>query len=585
MRQWLSIIAGVMPGVVVLLCAVYLIGKMRPDKHDGPYALHLLSLVPVSSEGRVKPLDTVARASLLTISGRQELAHADRPGGKLTAMQWVTDVITRADAAEQYKVFRIDHPDVLSLIGQVEGGRHRFAMADLTPHLRTLGEQAHQALRVKSGNRNAFQKHMVELWNHINLYFELQNSQKPYAVPPLREGEEWQPFAVAFEQFHQTGQSNVAARQLSAVFAGYLENDPPAFNDAVVQYLGFLDAQLPNDLARARFEVFLNHFQPFYHGTVLYVLAFLLVCVSLFGLGSNATWARMLWQAAVLIIALTFVVHTFGLVSRMYLQGRWWVFVTNLYSSAVFIGWFAVLLGLVIELYFRNGLGSIIAAVTGFATLIIAHNLATSGGGDTMQMMQAVLDSNFWLATHVTTVTIGYSATFVAGLAGIAFIVVGLFTRYLTKPAARVFGTVIYGTVAFALLFSFVGTVLGGIWADQSWGRFWGWDPKENGAVLIVLMMALILHARWGGMIRERGMAVLAVGGNIITAWSWFGTNMLGVGLHSYGFMESAVFWMLAFVVSQLAIMGLGVIPLPLWRSFSAPSPAPSAPNFEPVTA
>ena len=90
----------------------------------------------------------------------------------------------------------------------------------------------------------------------------------------------------------------------------------------------------------------------------------------------------------------------------------------------------------------------------------------------------------------------------------------------------------IYGVVCFATLFSFVGTVLGGIWADQSWGRFWGWDPKENGALLIVIWNALILHARWGGMVKQRGMAVLAVVGNIVTAWSWFGTNMLGVGLH-----------------------------------------------------
>jgi hypothetical protein len=125
--------------------------------------------------------------------------------------------------------------------------------------------------------------------------------------------------------------------------------------------------------------------------------------------------------------------------------------------------------------------------------------------------------------------------------------------------------------VCFALLLSFVGTVLGGIWADQSWGRFWGWDPKENGAALIVLITAIILHARWGGLIRERGIMVLAVFGNIVTAWSWFGTNMLGVGLHAYGFMDAAVFWLMAFVVSQLAIMAAGLVPAAAWRSSGVP--------------
>ena len=131
----------------------------------------------------------------------------------------------------------------------------------------------------------------------------------------------------------------------------------------------------------------------------------------------------------------------------------------------------------------------------------------------------------------------------------------------------RAFGRMIYGTLCFALLLSFLGTVLGGLWADDSWGRFWGWDPKENGALMIVLWNALILHARWGGMVKTRGIAVLSMFGSIITAWSWFGVNQLGVGLHSYGFTESVAFWLVVFAVSQLAVMAIGLVPRRLWRS------------------
>src|SRR5262249_28115754 len=159
------------------------------------------------------------------------------------------------------------------------------------------------------------------------------------------------------------------------------------------------------------------------------------------------------------------------------------------------------------------------------------HHLG--GSGDTLEMLQAVLDTNFWLSTHVTCVILGYSATYLAGFLAVAFIVTGVFTTALTKEMFKTLGTMIYGVVCFATLLSFTGTVLGGIWADQSWGRFWGWDPKENGALIIVLWNALILHARWGGMVQQRGMAALAVVGNIVTTWSWFGVNMLGVGLHS----------------------------------------------------
>jgi cytochrome c biogenesis factor len=182
--------------------------------------------------------------------------------------------------------------------------------------------------------------------------------------------------------------------------------------------------------------------------------------------------------------------------------------------------------------------------------------------------MRAVLDTNFWLATHVVVVTLGYASTFVAGFLALIYILRGMFTKTLGEQTAKALARMVYGIVCFATLFSFVGTVLGGIWADQSWGRFWGWDPKENGALIIVLWNVLILHARWGGMIRERGLIVCGVVGNIVTSWSWFGVNMLGIGLHSYGFTDSAFRWLLMFVVSQLVIIGLGVLPNRYWASF-----------------
>jgi cytochrome c biogenesis factor len=198
-------------------------------------------------------------------------------------------------------------------------------------------------------------------------------------------------------------------------------------------------------------------------------------------------------------------------------------------------------------------------------TGIIAHNLAL--GGDTMEMMRAVLDTNFWLATHVVTITIGYVATFVAGFLGMVFIAFALLNRKFDRPSAISLERLMYGAICFATLFSFIGTVLGGIWADQSWGRFWGWDPKENGALIIVLWNAVILHARWGNMIQERGMAVMSIFGNVVTSYSWFGVNMLGVGLHSYGFMDAAFKWLLLFVLSQVIIMGLAFLPPGFYRS------------------
>ncbi len=288
-------------------------------------------------------------------------------------------------------------------------------------------------------------------------------------------------------------------------------------------------------------------------------------------MAGGAAWC---WRSAFWLLLLTIGFHTFGLGARVWISGHGPV--TNLYSSAIFIAWAGALLCIAMELIFRNGVPTAFASIIAVPTLIIGHFL--SGDGDTMKPLQAVLDTNLWLWTHVICVTLGYAATYVAGMIAIGFVGLGFFTDVLEDPDTRkTFNRMIYGVVCFAMLFSFVGTILGGIWADQSWGRFWGWDPKENGAVLIVLWNALVLHARWCGWAHERGVAVLAIFGNIVTSWSWFGTNMLGVGLHSYGFMDSAFYVLVYFIVSQLLLIGLGSMPLSQWRSYAKPSIAHGA--------
>lgn len=311
--------------------------------------------------------------------------------------------------------------------------------------------------------------------------------------------------------------------------------------------------------SKLAFEGFYNRLSAFMKSANLYLLVFLLSCFGWLARKQGPI------QAGLTLMICAFIPHTFAIISRVFLSG--YPPVTNLYSSAIFIGWAAVGAGIILELVYRkaDGMGNLVGSIAGFVTLLIAHFLA--GDGDTMAMMRAVLDTRFWLATHVITVTLGYMATFVAGTIGIFYIFAGLFSRRLDAETNENMYRMMYGVTCFALLLSFVGTVLGGLWADDSWGRFWGWDPKENGALLIVIWNAIMLHARYGKMVTNRGFAVLAVGGNIVTAWSWFGVNQLSVGLHSYGFTSSATFWLLVFVCSQLVVIFAGLIPTRLWKS------------------
>ena len=564
--RWLPPLAAVL-GLLLALSGLF------SRQEAGEFDLERLGRIPVSADGRVKPLDTVARNTLLAISGRQTF---EIDGQRQPAMRFLVDVMARPDDAKAYDVIRIDHPDVLALIGRAPGEARRYSLADLEATWPELAAQGQHALEIEPRRRDPFQRAVVDLFLKLDRLLAIARMQTPYLIPPLEAGGDWRPFDEAFFESQHPGADGSPAEPHPAVgfiveiMTAYNGQDAPAFNRATAEYERVIAAGLPQESTKARFEVFFNRLMPFYGAMLAYLAAFFAGCTALLVRSRTSVmgaggWPEALRRAAVALLLAALVVHTLGIVARIYLQGR--PPVTNLYSSAVFVGWACVVLGLFLERLFPLAMSAIASAVIGFATLVVAHNLGSDG--DTMQMMQAVLDSNFWLATHVIAITLGYSATFFAGLLGLLYILLGVFTRTLTQERAQGLARMTYGVVCFALLLSFVGTVLGGIWADQSWGRFWGWDPKENGAALVVLLNAIILHARWGGMIRQRGIAVLAVGGNVVTAWSWFGTNMLGVGLHSYGFMESAVFWLMAFVVSQLVVMAIGLLPTAAWRSFS----------------
>ncbi len=399
-------------------------------------------------------------------------------------------------------------------------------------------------------------------------------------VPPETPGGAWKTLAKEYDDYQdrlEAKDSTAQPHPMLMLIRFWAKGDAAGFNQTLDAYRQQLGATMPAVTQKAAFETGFNDFAPFYQCAILYVIVFVLTCLSWVAFTKPLNWA------AFALAAVTLVVHTGALISRMYLMDRPLVFVTNLYSTAVFIGWVCVAAGLVFEAIYRNGIGNFVGSVAGFSTMIIAHFLSI--GGDTLEMMRAVLDTNFWLATHVTAVNAGYAATFVAGLLGTLFVVRGVFTPTLNKGMVKTLGDAMYGAVCFATLFSFTGTVLGGIWADQSWGRFWGWDPKENGALIIVVWNALILHARWGGMVKQRGLAVLTLVGNIVTAWSWFGVNLLGIGLHAYGFQSGTAWGLAGYAVSQVVLIGVGLLPLRLWRSFAAdalgapPPPPQAAPN------
>lgn len=554
------------PWIVVLFGAGYLFAVgMPPRDAEGAANIAAFARLPVVDRGRIKPFDTVARNTLMAVSSRQ--TFTDDKGDTQPAIRWMLDVMANLGdgPAKNYKVFRIDNEQLLNLLGLKERpGSFRYSLDELLPKFEQLVKENDRIMRLDAKKRDLFDNKILELGQHLQLYQQLADLSVPLAVPPESGSEDWTSIHDAIRKYaHDREASSAEMPAYLAMLQARRAGDTTQFNQALGRYQDKLAERMPDQLRLANLEVQFNHFAPFYQCALLYVVVFALTLASLLG------WSEPLNRGAFWLAVLTFGVHTWALLMRMYLQGR--PPVTNLYSSAVFIGWGCALLGIILQILYRNGIGNLVTSVAGALTLVIAHNLAS--GGDTLEMMQAVLDTNFWLATHVTCITFGYTATFVAGILGIVYVVRGVFTQSLNRAAVMTLGQMTYGILCFATFLSFTGTVLGGIWADQSWGRFWGWDPKENGALLIVIWNALILHARWGGMVKQRGVAVLTIFGNIVTAWSWFGVNMLSVGLHTYGFMSGAVFWLVLFIFSQLALIVIGLLPLQKWHSHAILKP------------
>lgn len=287
----------------------------------------------------------------------------------------------------------------------------------------------------------------------------------------------------------------------------------------------------------AKMEIRLYRGNWFVNSLYCYVLAFIVMAFSWLTPASRT--GRTLLFLAALLAFVGLLLNAYGITLRCIIRQR--PPITNLYDTVLFITGTAVLLGLFIEYVTRLGVGTLIAVFSGLLGMFLALKYEAKEATDTITQLVAVLDTNFWLATHVTIINIGYAAGLVSAIIALVYLTsrfAALFHQRESRDFHRSLTRMNYGVICFCLFFSLVGTVLGGIWANYSWGRFWGWDPKENGALMICLWCLVILHGRMAGWIREIGIHMNGIVLAIIVTFSWWGVNNLGVGLHSYGFTD-----------------------------------------------
>ncbi|MGD9162706.1 MAG: cytochrome c biogenesis protein CcsA, partial [Desulfobacteraceae bacterium] len=476
--------------------------NVQKQKGDHSFSIEALRNLPIMHEGRYKPFDSIARQTLLALSGKGSSVKDDK-GGKYTASEWLAESIFIPEQSGRFKIFLLENPDVADAIGlKSEMERVRYSYNDIGPHFDEFEKLVKQAISVHSGSRSRFQRHLLQFYNQLFTFIDLEKK----ILPGMDDKSAW-----------------------SDITTGYIMKDQEKFDNAIEEYkksrMKNIEAEV---FADAKREALFNRIDPFFNSGLILCLALIF---ALYGLGKgkklNFTLSMVLCVAALLL-------QTYGHGVRMLVMGR--PPVTNLYSTFISVAWICSFVGIIIVKLLpkaHRGLSPLLASLGPLIFLIIAGKYAYSG--DTMGVMVAVLDSNFWLAAHVVTITLGYGGCILAGLFA-HYYIIQICRTDVNNPDTRSLYKILLMIFGFGFTMTFIGGVLtGGIWADQSWGRFWGWDPKENGTLLLVLWCAVVFHVKAGNLMNRFWIAV----GTIITIFvmllAWFGVNKLGVGFHSYG--------------------------------------------------
>jgi ABC-type transport system involved in cytochrome c biogenesis permease subunit len=595
------------------------------------------STLPVQEEGRLKPLDTVARYRLLRFHGTRTLRFENaetKAKDKLSPMEWLLVSWFKPELAKTLPLFRVDNPDAVIEIGaqsldKMDGVRGKYAFNDILPHRQKLMEKMQEYRQTDAKARTAVQTMILNLgvnfldyemmlthWDFVRKPFGEEVKSIPAdlsaklpqplrtstALKPLMEyitanpgaGAPMQnPWLMSFmrgalgammsgnqeqslrifpqgdganEQWTGPGWIIMDAvqgtapteRQLQwlkqyedvALAAGKAE-DLKAKTKALVA-----EVRAADTAGAARYvemEAGYHRADYFYYALQCFVLG--LILLGIHTAVKSASVSRWMLRSIWLILGAGTVLSVIGIIIRCIIMQR--PPITTLYETIIFIASSGALLGLVAEAMTRKRWGLLLCAVCGVAGFYLSIRFEEMDKQDTIQQLQAVLMTNFWLATHVPCINLGYAACMVANVLGMIYLL-GRALGLVTKESGRDLTRMSYGFICAGLFLALIGTILGGIWANYSWGRFWGWDPKENGALMICLMCLITLHARLGGYVKEVGIHVCSLILGSITMFSWFGVNQLGVGLHAYGFTDGvwgnlSKYWLLQVAMLPLA--------------------------------
>jgi cytochrome c-type biogenesis protein CcsB len=524
-----------------------------------------LRTLAIQEGGRHKPLDTFARETARRVSGARAFTGGETIGG-LDPAEWVISLVSDPRRWEAEPMFRVTHAALRERI-VLAAAQDRFSFQELANHKPFLdaADEVRERMRMDPDARlDPIEQEVAGLYGTLSTVAAIFSGEGLRIVPnPAAEDGTW--LTVA-ELGKLEGPAAAGLRdQVGALAVASRAGDRAALARAAGALARTLRGVAPDQYPSASLlerEVRYNRLKPFRLSWLFYLAGFLAL------LSALAVRTKAAAALGVAFVFAGFALNTYGMVLRTLIAGR--APVTNMYETVVFAAWGAVLLALVFELRSSTRVVTACAAGLGVIALVLADNVPIMDGSITP--LVPVLRDNTWLTLHVLTITLGYAAFLLA--LGLGHVNLGL--SLLAPGRAALLKTLsqfLYRSLQVGTLFLAVGTLLGGVWASYSWGRFWGWDPKETWALIALLGYVALLHGRLLGWVKDFGLAVGSILGFMLVLMAWYGVNfVLGTGLHSYGFGVGGYGYVGAYLAAEAAFLGYAV-----WRQGGrAPEAAPT---------
>ena len=506
-----------------------------------------LKTLPIQHGGRVEPLDTFAKDVVRLVTGKSSFQ-------KMDALEVIIAWLSDSPEWAKRPIIQISSGQLKSKL-QLPKDHTYFSYEALIqlPTLQQYGEEVFQKNQ-RDEKLSPLEQAMDRLSTQLLLFEKVSQGELWTIIPhPENHKEPWSSLAQ-LKDLPQTPHVQELAVTLHGILTAYSQKDWKTFHLTSLKIKQLLsefskDPGYPYSTTLG-LEVFYHHFHPFRKAWILYLIAGFGFVIYLL---SQVSFIKYVSH---LLLGLAFASHLLGFYLRCTVSGR--PPVGTMYESVVWVSLGIMVFSFFIAYQFRNVLAIVLACFVASIGLILADQFPLILD-PSLKPLAPVLRSNFWLTVHVLTITLSYAAFALA--MGIGNWTLFKFITRPKDPSIHTLVQMIYRTIQIGVLLLTVGTILGGVWADYSWGRFWGWDPKEVWALIALLLYLVIVHGKYAGWLRDFGVtssAVLAFQG-VLTAW--YGVNfVMGVGLHSYGFGTGGIGYVLSYCVIEIGIVILARI-------------------------